>query len=102
MNSERVTIANINQFIALAKKEPSLLNVGGLSIFRSYVTVANSEGCSKCSKRSSKITEMRPQFEAALSVLSATEQQRMKALLATNSICYYRKEPNGQLSLNCF
>lgn len=97
----RIVIANVNQFLLLLKKEPSLLTIGGLSVFRPYLTVTGA-GCGKCNQTANTMNDLRPKFEASLSVLSPQEQQRIKALLNTESFCFYKREQNGQLSPVCF
>jgi hypothetical protein len=100
--TEKLTISNINQFIGYARTTPALLNIGGLFLFRPYATVAPSAGCSKCSKTTNKLAEQRPQFEAALSTLTADEQSRLKALLNTKQLCFYIRQPGGILKQSCF
>ncbi len=99
MPSERITISNISQFMGLAGKAPSILNIGGFSALRSFAS-AKPGGCA-CNKKAGLI-QMRPQFEASLSVLTTSEQNQLKNLLDTKEICYYAKQPGGQLKLNCF
>jgi hypothetical protein len=101
MPSERVTLANVNQLIGLARQNPGILNIGGLATFRGQTTVATLPGCSKCGS-GAKLAELRPQFEAALLTLSGDEKIRLKTLLDTNTVCFYTKQPNGELKQHCF
>jgi len=102
MPTDKITLSNLNQFIALAKKQPALMNIGGMVTFRAYMTVTNSSGCAKCNKNASKLAALRPQFEAALATLTPDERNRMKSLLDASQVCYYSKQPNGVLKQICF
>ena len=95
----KLVISNLNQFMQLAAKSPSILNIGGFSFLRPRLTVS---GCGKCGRAQAVLAEQRPQWEAAFSVLSPTEQKQLKNLLEAESICYYTKQPNGQLQIHCF
>jgi hypothetical protein len=97
--TERLVISNLNQFMQLAAKNPAILNIGGFAFLRPRLTV---NGCGKCGRAQAILNEQRPQWEATFSVLSATEQNQLKNLLDAKQVCYYIKQPNGQLKLNCF
>ncbi len=102
MPSEKVTISNVTQFVGLAKNTPGLLNLGGLFVFRPWLTVTGTDGCQKCSQKKAQLAALRPEFEAALLSLTASEQARMKTLLDTSNVCYWYKKANGQLAQQCF
>ncbi len=98
--TKKLAISNVHQFIGLAKKNPAVLNVGGFAFLRSFVDAK--AGCGKCSAKADGINELRPQWEAVFSVLSAREQTQLKNLLDTEQICYYTRTVNGQLKPTCF
>ncbi len=97
--TERLVISNLNQFMQLAAKNPGILNIGGFAFLRPRLTAS---GCGKCSNAQGILNTQRPQWEAAFSVLSTTEQNQLKNMLDAAQVCYYVKQPNGQLKLNCF
>lgn len=98
--TEKLVISNINQFMGFANKNQGLLNVGGFAFLRGYLNTGAT--CGKCSKASSKLSELRPQWEASFAVLSPSEKTLLKNLLDTKQLCYYARQPNGQLKINCF
>ena len=100
MTTERLVISNIIQFMNLAAKTPSILNIGGFTALRKHVATA--ADCSKCARAKMKVNDLRPQWEASFTVLSDNEKRQLKNMLDTKQICYYVKTPNGQLTLNCF
>ena len=97
--TERLVISNLNQFMQLAAKNPAILNIGGFAFLRPRLTAS---GCGKCGNAQNLLNTQRPQWEAAFSVLSPSEQNQMKNLLDAAQVCYHVKQANGQLKLNCF
>lgn len=98
---ERVVISNISQFAGLAQKHPGILNIPSFNAIKSVFSQPTpTKGC-KC-KAKVNLSQYRPQFEAAMSVLSDNEKASLKRLLNTPNVCYYKKESNGQIKLNCF
>ena len=95
-----ITLASINNFAELAKKHPLLLNVGAFHLLKDILQKAPSKGCN-CSAKSN-LAQYRPQFEAALSMLSPGDQSRLKGILSADQICYYVKNTQGQLKKHCF
>lgn len=100
--TERLVVSNVNQYMAHAVKNPSILNVGGFGFLRSSLTTFQKPGCGKCSGKSPNLSELRPQWEAAFNVLSEQERTQLKALLNTKQLCYYVRKPNGELKSTCF
>lgn len=83
----------------LIAANPAILNIGGFAFLRPRLTV---NGCGKCKRAQAMLNDQRPQWEAAISVLSDTEKTQLKGLLDSKQICFHTKESNGQFKLNCF
>ena len=97
----KIIIGNINQFAGFVEKNPAILSIPAFITLRSVFESAKAATGCKCNK-SKTLAQYRAQFDAILSVLTPSEQSRLKTLLDTSQICYYRKNPNGTLNLNCF
>lgn len=97
----RIIIGNINQFSGFVAKNPAILSIPAFLSLRSAFEAAKSATGCKCNK-SKALTQYRPQFDAALSVLTPSEQTRLKTLLDAEQVCYYKKNPSGTLTLTCF
>lgn len=99
-------ITNINQFVSYARLKPQILSVGSLRTLKDIVSkpaVAKAAGCSKCGgKGGEDLSVYRPQFDSAMAMLSPTEQQQLKSIIGCKQLCYYRKNPQGQLKKECF
>lgn len=99
--TSKLIIGNINQFAGFVEKNPAIMSIPAFISLRSAFEASKSATGCKCNK-SKALTEYRPQFEASLSVLTPNEQSRLKTLLDTEQLCYYKKNPNGTLNLTCF
>ena len=99
--TSKLIIGNINQFAGFVEKNPAIMSIPAFISLRSAFAAAKSGTDCKCNK-SKTLTQHRPQFEAALSVLTSSEQARLKTLLDAEQLCYYKKNPNGSLQLTCF
>jgi hypothetical protein len=99
--NERIAISSIAQFVEFAKANPSLLNVGNFNLLKPTLSMKSS-GCACKGKPGADIGAYRPQFEAAMAMLSDTDKTVMKTILNTKQICYYIKNPQGQLKQTCF
>lgn len=95
----KIVISNLAQFHGIAVKHPEILNIGAFSLFRDIFSKLT--GKCNCNKNKELIA-YRPQFETAFVVLTQADKDRMKSLLNATDLCYYIKEANGQLKLNCF
>lgn len=93
-----ITLSSINTFADLARKHPLILNVGAFHLLKS--ALAKVKGCN-CSGKAD-LASYRPQFEAALSMLSPADQSKLKSILSADQICYYVKNEKGQLKKHCF
>jgi hypothetical protein len=82
----KIVISNLAQFQKIAISKPEILNIGALC----------------CSKKAKEFGNYRTQFEAAFTVLSPADQDKLKKLLNADQLCYYVKEDNGQLKQTCF
>ncbi|WP_395000468.1 hypothetical protein [Acinetobacter sp.] len=98
--TERIAISSILQFVEYAKANPSLLNIGNFNLLKPTLTMQ--KGCACKSKPGSDIGAYRPQFEAAMAMLTDNEKSIMKTVLNTKQICYYVKNTQGQLKQTCF
>ena len=98
----RITISSVNSFANLAKQNPSILNVGAFNLLRDVILKPKKGGCGKCGNTAVDLSVYRPQFEAALIMLTEAEKQTIKTILSTQQICYYTKTNNGQLKQTCF
>lgn len=104
--SERVNISSINQLVELGRKYSAIFTVGSLSLLRDPISKFLQQNTGKscnCKKNTGiDLNKYRPQFEAAMAMLSASDQQKLKSILNTEKICYYRKNDKGQLNQICF
>lgn len=98
---ERIAISSIAQFIEHARSNPSLLNIGNFNLLRPTLNM-KTKGCACKGKPGADIAAYRPQFEAAMAMLSDNEKSIMKTVLNTKQICYYVKNTQGQLKQTCF
>jgi len=99
---DRITIASVAQFVDIIRRNPAVANIPSFNGLKAALSVPepSMKGC-KC-KTKNNLAKFRPQFEASMSVLSTKEQGDLKRLLGKEKVCYYKKEPNGQLKLHCF
>ena len=97
--TEQLVVTNVNQFLTLARKKPGILNIGGFAFLRKFL---DEPSCGKCNKKGNVLNELRPQWEASFAVLSASEKNQIKSILDTKKMCYYFRQPNGQLKSSCF
>lgn len=97
----RVVITSISQFADLSKRHPGILNINTFAGLKDIITTVLAKPGCKCNIGKDLIV-YRPQFEAAMAMLSPQDQTRMKALLNAETLCYYHKEANGKLSQVCF
>lgn len=99
---ERLTLSSIAGFVDLARKHPSLLNVGTFNLLKPAVDMKQQGGCACNRKPGAEITAYRPQFEASLAMLKDSDKERLKTILNAKIICYYQKNEKGQLKQICF
>lgn len=98
--NDRVSISSIMKFIELAREKPSLLTIGNFSLLQPVMAIKG--GCSCKTKPGQDIGAYRPQFEAAMAMLTDNDKLVMKAALDTKQVCYYQKNAQGQLKQICF
>lgn len=98
---DRVNISSIVQLSGYAQQNPTILNIAAFSSLNKVLTYRADAGCKPCKARA-VLANYRPQFEAAMSVLTDLEQTQLKSLLDTKQICYNYKAPNGAIKVRCF
>lgn len=98
-DQRKLIISNIGQLQSIARGKPELLNIGSFGLLRDIFN-KTTKGCN-CNK-AKELMAYRPQFETCFAVLSDTDKTQLKNLLQVAELCYYKKEPNGQLQLICF
>ena len=99
----RFILSNIQQFMALVKDKPGILNIGAFSTLRPAYESYNQQPKSGCNcKSGNNLNNYRTQFESAVKGLSAEDKTRLKDILQSEQICYYGRGSNGGLTLECF
>lgn len=99
--SDKLVLASIGQFAQIANKFPAILSIPAFSTIKPIIEQSKSQkGCS-CNGNKALI-DSRPQFEAAMSVLTDAEKERFKAITNVKQICFFRKNPNGSINSTCF
>lgn len=99
---DRVTLASIVQLAGFASQNPVILNIAAFSsLNRVLASQGDNKGCKPCKARA-VLANYRPQFEAAMSVLTELEKTQLKKLLDAKEVCYNYKAPNGSIKTKCF
>jgi len=93
----KLVLANVHQFVNLAKQKPQLLNIGQLGSLRPAV---EHKGCN-C-KSDINWSDYREKFEICLQLLTTEDMDKLKMVLQAKEICYNYKKPGGGIGTLCF
>jgi len=100
--NQRIVIANIDQFSVIVSKVPTILNLNAFKVMKDIFNSKPAGGCTKCNSKARQLGVYRPQFEACFALLGEDEKNRLKKLLDTEQLCYFRRDEQGQINQTCF
>ncbi len=101
---KRVIISSMQSLIQLLTQNESLYQVSVFAPLKEAIEKSskNISGatCSPCEKNRILKT-YRPAFDAALTSLQQADKDQIKQILSVDEVCYYTKNEQGAMVLNC-
>lgn len=95
---KKLVISSLSQLGDLAKNKPNILNIPSFSVLKQILSEKKTCNC----KKGKNLAIYRPQFEAAMAMLSPSDQNKLKIELGVDQLCYFYKDNMGQIKETCF